>query len=56
MKKQAAIDYFGSASKVSIVLNISRQAVSKWPEKIPEKQALKLEKLTRGELRAGAYD
>lgn len=54
------IEFYGSASKVARELNISRQAVSLWVKRglkhIPEKQALKLEKLTNGKLKYNMSD
>ena len=49
------IKFFGSASNVAKVLNISRQAVNQWSKRdlihVPELQALKLEKLTKKKLK-----
>lgn len=53
MKKQDVIDYYGSNLAVARALGISGAAVSRWGEVIPEKQALKLEKLTEGKLKVG---
>lgn len=50
MNKHDVIRYFGSQSKVSSALRISRQAVNKWPDLIPEAAALRLEKITDGAL------
>ena len=52
MKKQDAIRHYGSVRKLAKVLDISPQAVYLWKKDVPELQALKLEKLTRGELQA----
>jgi len=50
MKKQDVVDYFGSQNKTSKFIGISRQAVGKWPEKIPVDWALYFDKVTNGEL------
>ena len=50
MNKQTVIDYFGSQNKVAEVLSISRQAVHKWPDTIPEACALRLVRITDDEL------
>jgi hypothetical protein len=53
MNKEAVLNYFGTSTNLAKKLSISAAAVSKWRDVIPEKQALKLEKLTNGLL---AYD
>lgn len=50
MRKADAIEFFGSGAKVAQYLGISRQAVSNWAEIIPEVYALRLERLTGGDL------
>lgn len=50
MQKQAAIDHFGSASKLADALGISDSAVSLWDEVIPEGSAYKLQVITGGAL------
>ena len=44
--------HFGSKAAVAKTLGISPQAVHNWGEKIPAEAALKLELITKGELRA----
>lgn len=51
MKKNTVISYFKSGVKTAKALNISKASVSGWGEIIPEKQALKLEKITHGKLK-----
>ncbi len=51
MKKTDAIAHFDSKSKLAKVLGISHSSVSQWGEVIPEKQALKLERITGGALK-----
>ena len=50
MYKDTAVDHFGSDVALARALNISRQAVSKWGEIIPEGVAYKLQVLTAGRL------
>ncbi len=50
MKKSKAIEYYGGGSALARALNISKQAVSKWPDIVPIKQALALERKTGGKL------
>ncbi|WP_409419760.1 Cro/CI family transcriptional regulator [Marinomonas sp. RS-M-Aa-14] len=51
MLKQRLIDHFGSATRIAEFLKISQSSVSQWGVVIPEKQALRIEKLTNGALR-----
>jgi hypothetical protein len=51
MYKKDVISFFGQQVKVAEYLGIYKAAVSAWPEVIPEKNALKLEKLTNGHLK-----
>jgi DNA-binding transcriptional regulator YdaS (Cro superfamily) len=51
MLKQRLIDHFGSGTKISEFLKISQSSVSQWGDVIPEKQALRIEKLTNGALK-----
>lgn len=51
MKKNTVITYFKSGVNTAKALHISKASVSGWGEIIPEKQALKLEKITNGELK-----
>ena len=50
MRKETAVQHFGSDAEVARALKISRQAVSKWPEIVPEGAAYKLQVLTGGRL------
>jgi len=52
MTKQEVIKHFGNAANVARALDISRAAVSSWPEDIPLLRQLQLEKLTKGKLKA----
>jgi hypothetical protein len=53
MKKSAVIQYYGSVKTVADALGISTQAVYGWPERVPERSAARLDRMTHGEL---AYD
>ncbi len=51
MKKIDVINYFGTMTNVQIALSLrSTGTVTQWSEIIPEKQALRLEKITGGDL------
>ncbi|MGX5913925.1 Cro/CI family transcriptional regulator [Aliidiomarina sp. Khilg15.8] len=51
MKKTDAIKHFGSQAAIARALQISKTAVSNWPEAIPPRRAYELERLTEGELK-----
>jgi len=48
MYKSSAIAFFGNGAKLAAILNITNGAVYQWPDIIPEKQAMKLERITGG--------
>lgn len=50
MLKSAAISYFQTQKGIATALGITQAAVSKWPELIPEKQALRLARITENGL------
>jgi len=50
MRKETVVEHFGSEQAVAEALEISKQAVNKWPEIIPEGVAYKLQVLTAGRL------
>jgi len=50
MHKEMAVAHYGSQIKLAQVLGISSSAVSFWGSIIPEKQAMKLERITGGDL------
>jgi len=52
MKKQDAIEHFGDAVKLAKALGISKQAVYKWPDVVPEGRQYQLEIVTQGKLQA----
>jgi DNA-binding transcriptional regulator YdaS (Cro superfamily) len=51
MKKQDAIDYFGSAANLARELGISKASISQWGDDIPKLRAFELEQLTKGKLK-----
>ena len=51
MRKTDVINHFGSKSAVARALGITPQAVSIWPERVPELRAYQLEQLTGGQLK-----
>jgi hypothetical protein len=56
MKTKKVLKYFeGSKPTVAAVLGISHQAVSKWPEDVPELTAYRLSDITGGRLRAPSF-
>lgn len=50
MNKKDVIEYFGSVRKTAEALGVSTQYVSQWPEKVPQVQAARCEKITDGGL------
>lgn len=51
MNKIDVVQHFGSEMKLADILEVSRQAINKWPDPIPEGVAYKLQVLTGGALR-----
>lgn len=51
MLKDEAIKYFGSQRAIAEKLKVSDSAVSQWKEVIPERVALKLNRITNGKLK-----
>lgn len=59
MFKSVVLEHFGgNQSAVARFLGITRASVNGWPDLIPEVSALRLERLTKGKLKANAalYD
>ncbi|MCP9270430.1 Cro/CI family transcriptional regulator [Xenorhabdus sp. XENO-1] len=54
MYKSSVVDFYGSQRKIARALGISDQAVSHWKSVIPEKAALRLERITSGALKYDA--
>ncbi len=51
MKKADVIEHFGSEAATAEALEISRQAVNKWPDPIPEGAAYKAQAVSKGKLK-----
>nr|DAX16270.1 MAG TPA: DNA-binding transcriptional regulator [Caudoviricetes sp.] len=51
MYKPEVIEYFGTLEKVATALGISVSAVSQWGTIIPEKNAYRLQEITKGQLK-----
>ena len=51
MKKDDAVSFYGTDAELARVLDITRQAVGKWGDVIPEGVAYKLQVLTGGRLK-----
>lgn len=58
MKLAKVLSHFGTRAQVAAALGISRAAVSKWGDVVPEGSAYKLESITAGKLRVdpGCYE
>ncbi|HBM3085062.1 Cro/CI family transcriptional regulator [Klebsiella michiganensis] len=54
MKKSIVVEFYGSQRAVAEVLGVSDQSISAWREIIPERAALKLERITKGSLKYDA--
>lgn len=51
MLKKTVLNYFKNPKKIADLLMISPAAVSQWGEVIPEKNAYRLQEITKGELK-----
>lgn len=51
MEKKTVLAYFGGVAKTAVALSISHPAVSRWGDVIPEKQALRAERISKGDLK-----
>ncbi|RAW92446.1 MULTISPECIES: Cro/CI family transcriptional regulator [unclassified Photorhabdus] len=51
MFKDDAIKFFGSQRSIAEKLNLSDAAISQWKNIIPERAALKLNRITNGKLK-----
>lgn len=51
MRKSDVLAHYGSSNEVAKALDISRQAVEKWPAVVPEGSAYKLQVITNEALR-----
>lgn len=52
MLKAAAIEHFGTATKLAEALGIGKALVSKWPDVVPARYQYEIERLTGGALEA----
>ncbi|HGV9229879.1 TPA: Cro/CI family transcriptional regulator [Providencia rettgeri] len=51
MYKTLVLTHFGGTVKTATALGISHSAVCQWLDVVPEKQALRIERLTSGKLK-----
>jgi hypothetical protein len=51
MKTEDAVKYFGTQTRIAELIGITRQAVSAWPEVVPQQWQYHLERLSAGKLR-----
>lgn len=51
MFKSDVLKHFGGTSKTASALDISHSAVCQWGEVIPEKQAMKVERISKGKIK-----
>ena len=56
METKKVIDHLGNKGEVADFLKISRQAVHAWSERVPERQAARLDQLTQGQLKYDIQD
>lgn len=54
MLKGKVVDYYGGISKTAVALGVTHSAVCQWGSIIPEKQALYIDRLTKGRLKYDA--
>lgn len=52
MKKADVIAHFGGVTETAKALGIKSQAVSQWPEDVPELRVYQIEKVTHGALKS----
>ena len=53
MNKADAVRWYGTEAELARAVGISRQAVNKWPAKVPKGSAMDIADLTGGEKRNG---
>ncbi|CNK98652.1 Cro/CI family transcriptional regulator [Yersinia aldovae] len=51
MNKKDVVKFFGGVVNTATALGIKHPAVCRWGAIIPEKQAMKIERMTHGELK-----
>ncbi|MDE9467509.1 Cro/CI family transcriptional regulator [Xenorhabdus bovienii] len=54
MKKNEVLRYFNTVNSVAKAIGITSSAVSQWSQTIPERAALRIEKITNGALKYDA--
>ncbi|AOM39999.1 Cro/CI family transcriptional regulator [Xenorhabdus hominickii] len=54
MKKNEVLKHFNTVNSVAKAIGITSSAVSQWREIIPERAALRIEKITNGTLKYSA--
>jgi transcriptional repressor of cell division inhibition gene dicB len=52
MKTEEAIRFFGTQAALARALGVSKQAVSRWGESVPDGRAYQLQVITNGKLKA----
>lgn len=50
MKKEEVLNHFGSVTAIAEALTVTVSAISQWGDVIPEKQAYRIERHTKGAL------
>lgn len=55
MRKEDAIEFFGSKIKLAKALGIAPSAVTQWPDVIPIRRAYEIEKISKGKLKAPEF-
>ena len=50
MRKSDAVEHFGGVKKLAALLGVTRQAIYKWPDVVPDLYQYKLHHLSRGRL------
>ncbi len=56
VRKEDVIEHYGSAAEAARELEISRQAVHKWPELVPMRTAYRIQVLTKNKLKVDPKD
>lgn len=55
MYKKDVISFFGTQQEAAEALGVTQAAVAQWGDVIPERHALRLDRLTRGRLAYAEY-
>lgn len=51
MFKEAVLKFYGGTSKTAVALGVTHSAVCQWGKIIPERQALKIDRISGGALK-----